>query len=91
MQPLPTMNIPHQRGKCVTTDELAVTHHCHSEPMVYTRVYLGCCTFYAFTQKYAPLWLPSWPSGKESTCLCRRHRRLEFDPWVEKIPWRRKW
>ena len=25
---------------------------------------------------------------KESTCLCRR---LGFDPWVRKIPWRRKW
>ena len=26
-------------------------------------------------------------SGKESTCQCRRH---EFDPWIGKIPWRRK-
>ena len=32
--------------------------------------------------------LPWWLSGKESTCQCRRH---EFDPWVRKIPWRRKW
>ena len=31
---------------------------------------------------------PWWLSGKESTCQCRRHR---FDPWVGKIPWRRKW
>ena len=22
---------------------------------------------------------------------CRRHRRCGFDPWVKKIPWRRKW
>ena len=29
-----------------------------------------------------------WLSGEESTCQCRRHR---FDPWVGKIPWRRKW
>ena len=27
-------------------------------------------------------------SGKESTCQCSRHR---FDPWVRKIPWKRKW
>ena len=27
-------------------------------------------------------------SGKESTCQCRRHG---FDPWVGKVPWRRKW
>ena len=26
--------------------------------------------------------------GKESSCQCRRH---EFDPSVEKTPWRRKW
>ena len=25
------------------------------------------------------------------TQQCRRHRRLGFDPWVGKIPWRRKW
>ena len=27
-------------------------------------------------------------SGKESICYCRRHG---FDPWVGRIPWRRKW
>ncbi|KAB0370214.1 hypothetical protein FD755_018176, partial [Muntiacus reevesi] len=26
--------------------------------------------------------------GKESACQCRRHG---FDPWVGKIPWKRKW
>ena len=31
--------------------------------------------------------LPRWLSGKESTCRCRSCR---FDPWVRKIPWRRK-
>ena len=28
-----------------------------------------------------------WLIGKESFCQCRRHG---FDPWVRKIPWRRK-
>ena len=32
--------------------------------------------------------LPRWLSGKESAC---QSRRLEFNPWVGKIPWRRKW
>ena len=32
--------------------------------------------------------LPWWFSGKESACQSRRY---EFDPWVMKIPWRRKW
>ena len=31
---------------------------------------------------------PGGSDGKESICQCRRHG---FDPWVRKIPWRRKW
>ena len=33
---------------------------------------------------------PGSASGKESNSQCRRHRRHRFDPWVRKIPWRRK-
>jgi len=32
--------------------------------------------------------LLSWFSSKESAYQCRR---CEFDPWIGKIPWRRKW
>ena len=35
--------------------------------------------------------LPSWISVKESAYQCRRCRRPRFDPWVRKIPWRRKY
>ena len=35
--------------------------------------------------------LPRWRTGKVSACQCRRHKRRWFDPWVGKIPWRRKW
>ena len=28
---------------------------------------------------------------KNPPLKCRRHRRHEFDPWVGKIPWRKKW
>ena len=31
---------------------------------------------------------PRWLTGKESSCQCRRCR---LDPWVGKIPWKRKW
>ena len=31
-----------------------------------------------------------WRSGKESSCQGRRCKRHRFDPWVGKIPWRRK-
>ena len=30
-------------------------------------------------------------SGKEPDCHCRRYKRLQFNPWVGKIPWRRAW
>ena len=33
---------------------------------------------------------PDGTSGKEPVCQCRRHKRRRFDPWVGKIPWRRK-
>ena len=35
--------------------------------------------------------LPSWLSGKKFACQQRWHRRCGFDPWIGKIPWRRKW
>ena len=31
---------------------------------------------------------PGDVSGKEPICQCRRCKRLEFNPWVWKIPWR---
>ena len=34
---------------------------------------------------------PGGDSGKESIYQSRRHKRRGFDPWVGKIPWRRKW
>ena len=30
-------------------------------------------------------------SGKEYSCESRRCKRSEFNPWVRKIPYRRKW
>ena len=36
------------------------------------------------------LLLPRWLSSKEPACQRRRHRRHGFNPWVGKIPWRRK-
>ena len=40
---------------------------------------------------YAILGFPGGSEGKESTCQFRRHKRHRFNPWVRKIPWRRKW
>ena len=30
-------------------------------------------------------------TDKEFTCQCRKCRRHGFNPWIEKIPWRRAW
>ena len=34
---------------------------------------------------------PGGASGKETTCQCRGYKRCRFEPWVSKVPWRRKW
>jgi len=44
-----------------------------------------------FCSIQAPNRFPGGASGKEPACQCRRHKRHWFDPWVRKIPWRRKW
>ena len=54
---------------------------------------LKCCLVESSVQPqliifYHSLGLPWWLSGKESFCHCRRYG---FNPWVRKIPWRRKW
>ena len=35
--------------------------------------------------------LPGGTHGKEPACQCRRCKRLGFNSWVRKIPWRMKW
>ena len=34
--------------------------------------------------------MPGGTGGKEPACQCRRHKRCGFEPWVRKIPWKRK-
>ena len=35
--------------------------------------------------------LCKWRTGRESVCQCGGHKRCRFNPWVRKIPWRKKW
>ena len=37
------------------------------------------------------LGFPGGTSGKEPFCQCRRYKRLGFNPWIGKIPWKRAW
>ena len=52
---------------------------------------LGLGPIFSFGLMFMIPGLPWWLRGKESTRKCRRCRRPRFDPWVEKIFWRRKW
>ena len=57
----------------------------------------------SFTLKSVAIWIiglllfvliyrfPGGTSGKEPTCKCRGYKRLEFNPWIRKIPWKRAW
>ena len=58
---------------------------CHGSPGKWQK-FQNWRIFLRFTSSFYRL--PRWLSGRESTCQCRRCR---FDPWVGKIPWRRKW
>ena len=44
-----------------------------------------------FTHRRTQTSFPGGASRKESTCRCRRHKRLAFHPRVRKTPWRRTW
>ena len=56
-------------------------------PSSYCDYILMCISLYLYVINRGR-GIPWWLSGKESSHQCRRHR---FDPWVEKIPWRKKW
>ena len=58
--------------------------------LCYSQLPLGCVNN-TFKDKYSTLQASWWLSGKESPCQYRRCRRSRLDPWVGKIPWRRKW
>jgi len=42
-------------------------------------------------EDYKHCGFPRWYSRKESICQWGRHRRFKFNPWIRKIPWRRKY
>ena len=52
---------------------------------VYAFIYTYICN-YTHIKSF-----PGGASGKESACQCKGHKRAQFDPWVGKIPRRRKW
>ena len=69
------------RGGCTTNSE--VHFHCRKAKILCKYLHL-----WRILLPPNPPQLPRGLSGKESACQCRKCR---FDPWMEKIPWRRKW
>ena len=63
-----------------------ISHTC-----ILCKLYYSLKPYIVWYKSVILLRLPRWLNGKQSTCQCRRHRRLGFNPWVRKIPWRRKW
>ena len=50
----------------------------------------SCSAMAAWLLRFTPIWLASLGAHSQ-VAQCKRHRRCGFDPWVWKIPWRRKW
>ena len=58
---------------------------CHCIHSLFCQILLNIC----YVLRIGLHW---WLSGKESACNAGdAHRRCVFNPWVRKIPWRRKW
>ena len=66
---------------------------CNSTSVVYKRFFknsslVSCICMMILKGTVRVMGISKWLSGKESVC---QRRRYGFDPWVRKIPWRRKW
>ena len=55
--PSTVINIPHQRGTFVTTDEPTLIHRNHLKPTVYMGFRFLCCTLRGFGQMYNDIYL----------------------------------
>ena len=70
------------RGYCFTPHRIQRWEICtHTDTQTHTHTFMSTAI-----QLY--IGLPKWLGGKEFACECRRGG---FDPWIGKIPWRRKW
>ena len=68
-------------------------HLSHRGSPHFSYLFKGSVSKYSHILEHWGPWrgFPNSTSGKEPACLCKRHNRLRFQPWVRKIPWRRAW
>ena len=83
------VSMPSSRGPSGLRDRTSISCiFCNAGGFFFCLSLWGCPIYiYVYTCTYSP----DGASGKEPTCQCRRHERYGFDPWVGKMPWRRKW
>ena len=76
----PIINIPHQRGTFVTTDELAMTHHSHPKSTVYIRVQSWACIFRQFSSVQSlsclRLFATPWTAAHQASLSFTNYRSL---------------
>ena len=58
-------------------------------PVVYNPRFLADILAITYHISLSIMGFPGRTSGKEPACQCKRFKRLRFNPWVGKIPWRR--
>ena len=76
------------RGTFVTLEKPTLTHHCHTNPVISTRVCSQCCTSYGFWQMSDDLHLLLWwHSFTALSILCTLliHLSLHLDPCQPQI------
>ena len=59
-------------------------------PFLGSRVHADGLRLYGYEDRPSPWGFLGSTSGKEPACQCRRLKRPGFNPYVGKIPWRRK-
>ena len=90
---------PHAMG---TSHDTILPQHLPPGPWSHCSLFLECqspqallVNFQSSLEIFLVLFMqdtfPGGTRGKEPACQFRKPKRLGFDPWVRKIPWRRKW
>ena len=78
--------------KCMTVGTCAQSHrqtHTHEYKKKATSK-TGKIMLINYCNTSLLLGFPGDPTGKESSCQCRRYKRCRLSPWVRKVPWKRK-
>ena len=87
--------ITHQRNAVKTTVKYTAYIYPYNSAVLLLGTFPGEMNTFIHKKTYIRIIViashPGSASGKEPAYQCRRRKRHKFDPWVGKIPWRRKW